>query len=110
MIPAMTDFRQGHYHRPGGLNGRVRNGNGCDPASMVAGNAPAWRSSQAGHVVLRWSGHTLRGLAVPASAGRLRFDPDRLKAGSDSDQSVDVATARVTQRLEPHSDQITSHW
>ncbi len=31
--------RQRHYHRPGGLNGRVRDGNGCDPASMVAGKA-----------------------------------------------------------------------
>jgi hypothetical protein len=41
--------RQGHYHGPGGLNGRVRNGNGCDPASMVAGNVPGRRSSRAGH-------------------------------------------------------------
>ena len=29
--------RQGHYHGPDGLNGRVRNGNGCGPAGMVAG-------------------------------------------------------------------------
>ena len=41
--------RQRHYHGPGGLNGRVRNGNGCDPASMVAGNVPGRRSSAAGH-------------------------------------------------------------
>jgi hypothetical protein len=41
--------RQRHYHRPGGLNGRVRDGNGCDPASMVAGNVPGRRSSTAGH-------------------------------------------------------------
>ncbi len=41
--------RQRHYHRPGGLNGRVRNGNGCDPASMVAGKVPGRRSSRAGH-------------------------------------------------------------
>ena len=37
-------FARLHYHRPGGLNGRVRNGNGCDPAGMVAGK-PAWRRS-----------------------------------------------------------------
>ena len=49
-IPAITDFHQRHYHGPGGLNGRVRNGNGCDPASMVAGNPPGRRSSTAG----RW--------------------------------------------------------
>ena len=37
----MTDFRATrHYHGPGGLNGRVRNGNGCDPASIVAGSRP----------------------------------------------------------------------
>ena len=29
-----------HYHGPGGLNGRVRDGNGWGPASMVAGNRP----------------------------------------------------------------------
>jgi hypothetical protein len=40
---------QRHYHGPGGLNGRVRNGNGCDPASMVAGNVPGRRSGAAGH-------------------------------------------------------------
>ena len=38
---AMTDFRaRGHYHGPGGLNGRVRDGNGWDPASIVAGSRP----------------------------------------------------------------------
>ena len=30
-----------HYHGPGGLNGRVRNGNGCFSARMVAGEAAA---------------------------------------------------------------------
>ena len=40
--------RQRHYHGPGGLNGRVRNGNGCDPASMVAGKAAGGRSGRAG--------------------------------------------------------------
>ena len=40
--------RQGHYHGPDGLNGRVRNGNGCDPAGMVAGKAPGGRSGRAG--------------------------------------------------------------
>ena len=29
-----------HYHRPDGLNGRVRNGNGCDSAGMVADKLP----------------------------------------------------------------------
>src|SRR5271154_7098703 len=37
---------QRHYHRPGGLNGRVRNGNGCGPASMVAGKVAERRSSR----------------------------------------------------------------
>ena len=35
--------RQGHYHGPGGLNGRVRDGNGCGPAGMVAGKAAGGR-------------------------------------------------------------------
>ena len=53
--------RQRHYHRPGGLNGRVRKGNGCGPASMVAGKPPGRRSSRAGRdsngwsrVIIRW--------------------------------------------------------
>ena len=41
---------QRHYHRPGGLNGRVRNGNGCGPASMVAGKAPSRRSGRLGTI------------------------------------------------------------
>jgi hypothetical protein len=49
--------RQKHYHGPGGLNGRVRNGNGCCPARMVAGNVPGRRSSAAGHVISE-VGHT----------------------------------------------------
>lgn len=32
--------RQWHYHGPGGLNGRVRNGNGWGPAGIVTGMAP----------------------------------------------------------------------
>ena len=40
--------RQGHYHRPDGLNGRVRNGNGWDPVSMFAGKAHGGRSGRAG--------------------------------------------------------------
>ena len=36
--PAITYFRTvGHYHRPGKLNGRVRNGNACDLPGMVTG-------------------------------------------------------------------------
>ena len=48
--------RQRHYHGPGGLNGRVRNGNGWDPASVIAGNSAGGRS---GHpaVQIRGSGH-----------------------------------------------------
>ncbi len=41
-------FARLHYHGPGGLNGRVRNGNGCDPAGMVAGKPAGGRSSHAG--------------------------------------------------------------
>ena len=40
--------RQRHYHGPGGLNGRVRDGNGCDPAGMVAGKSAGGRSGPAG--------------------------------------------------------------
>src|SRR5664279_2925977 len=40
--------RQRHYHGPGGLNGRVRNGNGCGPASMVAGNSTGRPSGRCG--------------------------------------------------------------
>ena len=47
--------RQRHYHGPGGLNGRVRNGNGCDPASMVAGNVPGRRSGRPGTGFPSWS-------------------------------------------------------
>ena len=36
--------RQGHYHGPGGLNGRVRDGNGCGPAGVVAGKPTRGRS------------------------------------------------------------------
>src|SRR3954470_23205794 len=32
--------RHWHYHGPGGLNGRVRDGNGWGPAGIVAGNRP----------------------------------------------------------------------
>jgi hypothetical protein len=36
--PARTYFPDfGQYHRPRGLNGRVRNGIGCDPAGMGTG-------------------------------------------------------------------------
>ena len=36
--PAITYSRaKGHYHRPWMLNGRVRNGNGCDQPGMVTG-------------------------------------------------------------------------
>src|SRR4051794_7596070 len=40
-------FAPEHYHGPGGLNGRVRDGNGCGPAGMVAGNPAAGRSGPA---------------------------------------------------------------
>ena len=40
-------FAPKHYHGPGGLNGRVRDGNGCDPAGMVAENPGAGRSGPA---------------------------------------------------------------
>jgi hypothetical protein len=36
-----------HYHGPGGLNGRVRDGNGCGPAGVVAGNPRGRRSGRA---------------------------------------------------------------
>ena len=50
----MTDFRAiGHYHGPDGLNGRVRDGNGCGPASIVAGEPDGGPSGHAGRVVVR---------------------------------------------------------
>lgn len=40
MIPAITYFRTcGHYHRPGKLNCRVRNGNECGLPGIVTGNS-----------------------------------------------------------------------
>ncbi len=37
--PAITYFRaDGHYHRPWGLNGRVRNGNVCFRPGIVTGS------------------------------------------------------------------------
>ena len=52
-------FARLHYHGPGGLNGRVRNGNGCDPAGMVAGKAAGGLSRHAGRnsfpLCFRWS-------------------------------------------------------
>ncbi len=45
--------RQRHYHGPDGLNGRVRNGNGCDPAGILAGNLPARRSGRTRSRMLR---------------------------------------------------------
>ena len=50
-------FARLHYHGPGGLNGRVRDGNGCDPAGMVAGKAAGGRSRHAGRNSsgVRWS-------------------------------------------------------
>src|SRR4029453_9013061 len=51
-VPAMTDFRAGgHYHGPDGLNGRVRDGNGCGPASIVAGEPVGGRSRHPGRGV-----------------------------------------------------------
>ena len=49
--------RQRHYHGPGGLNGRVRNGNGCGPASMVAGKSDRDGGQAARPQAIRWSGH-----------------------------------------------------
>src|SRR4051794_790213 len=34
--------REKHYHRPRMLNGRVRNGNGCDHPGVVTGNIRKW--------------------------------------------------------------------
>src|SRR5262249_4302161 len=52
--------RQGLYQGPGGLSGRVGEGNGGAPASMVAGKAPGRRSSRAGHVDSVGRPHTSR--------------------------------------------------
>jgi hypothetical protein len=61
--------RQGHYHGPGGLNGRVRNGNGCDPASMVAGNVPGRRSGRPGTQFLALNSPKLNVSVARISAG-----------------------------------------
>ena len=47
--------RQRHYHGPGGLNGRVRDGNGCGPAGMVAGKAAGGRVRPRRSRSIRWS-------------------------------------------------------
>jgi hypothetical protein len=50
-----------HYHGPGGLNGRVRNGNGCGPAGVVAGDPAGGRSSPLGRI------------SIGPAVGRTRF-------------------------------------
>ena len=66
MVPARTYFRAcGHYHRPGGLNGRVRNGNACGPPGLTAGERPG-----------RWSEPRLPGLRLSRDGyqdGRQQF-------------------------------------
>ena len=59
--------RQGHYHGPDGLNGRVRDGNGWGPASMVAGKRSGGRSGPPG-----------RAFSVdPGVSGRVHRDTSR---------------------------------
>ena len=45
-----------HYHWPGGLNGRVRDGNGCGPAGIVAGEAAGGPGGPAGRGRCRVAG------------------------------------------------------
>ena len=63
--------RHGHYHGPGGLNGRVRDGNGCGPAGMVAGKAAARRSGRAAAMVRGRSRARRPGRAAGRGAVRL---------------------------------------
>ena len=79
--------RQGHYHGPDGLNGRVRNGNGWDPAGMVAGKPAGGPSGHAG----RDNGGRSRGDNAPRRAVRAQslHDPtrSRSRAGSRSQET-----------------------
>ena len=68
--------RRGHYHGPGGLNGRVRDGNGCGPAGMVAGSRPAGGQAPPAAVV-RCGGHVAR---LVRRAGGGGGDPSRTRA------------------------------
>ncbi len=62
--------RQRHYHGPDGLNGRVRNGNGWDPVSMVAGKATGRRSNLP--ITGGWS--TLRGCHASSNCNSCGHD------------------------------------
>ncbi len=85
--------RQWHYHGPGGLNGRVRDGNGWGPAGIVAGKQG--RGGQASARARNRSGwwcHTTAGEASGASGSmsgdssicRSRPRPLRMDAGGSS--------------------------
>src|SRR3954467_5230887 len=77
-----------HYHGPGGLNGRVRDGNGCGPASMVAGEAAG------GGAPAVWAaGEAAGGVVRPRrSRGSVRADAERVVLESS-------AVVRGTPRL-----------
>src|SRR3954467_2640692 len=65
-----------HYHGPGGLNGRVRDGNGWDPAGVVAGEAAAGRAAPPRSRGLGWWGSARRagwGRHAPDGDGTLRL-------------------------------------
>ena len=69
-------FAPKHYHGPGGLNGRVRNGNGCGPAGMVAGKAARRRSGRAGRgVSAQWLVTTPKGTHHQGASGTLGNGP-----------------------------------
>jgi len=94
--------RRGHYHGPGGLNGRVRDGNGWGPAGLVAGRraggdeaptpATDWLAGRMTHPVRRDTGARVgarsrdRGLRGPPGAGR-PVGPDPPSGAALADRS-----------------------
>ncbi len=76
-----------HYHGPGGLNGRVRDGNGWDPASIVAGiRSDGFQAVRSRWFPIGWSHiHQQLDLSLVArSFSHVTFHPaDRGRHGSD---------------------------
>ena len=104
-VPAMTDFRAGgHYHGPDGLNGRVRDGNGCGPASIVAGEPDGGRRSPPAASSGTWSvGRSRRRVPVrgPRFFGVVVVVADQSLAGRVSGLTRHFREAHATPTSDP---------
>ena len=86
--------RQWHYHGPGGLNGRVRDGNGWGPAGIVAGKQG--RGGQASTVRV-----STRDVGV-TTAGKLFVASKRTSFGRLIDIQITIATDPRWMRRDRH--------